>query len=72
MNPNEHLSDDGQTILLLCSTLALPETATDATPTPLTLREWNELARKIDASPLKQPCALQGLGAGELEKALAL
>jgi DNA processing protein len=62
------LTPDAQAILLLCSRLGLPSNA----PTPLTLREWNPLARRLDASDLKRPGALLGLSAGGLQRALNL
>jgi predicted Rossmann fold nucleotide-binding protein DprA/Smf involved in DNA uptake len=72
MNAHEYLSDDGQTMLLLCSSLALPPTAKETDLSPLKLGEWNQLERKIRASSLKNPAVLQGRGADELAKALAL
>lgn len=72
MNAPEHLSDDGQAMLLLCSSLALPPTAKETGLSPFTLSEWNELARKIAGSPLKTPASLQGRSANELGKSLAL
>jgi hypothetical protein len=47
MNAHEYLSDDGQTMLLLCTSLALPATAKETNLSPLKLSEWNELERKI-------------------------
>ena len=73
MNAHEYLSDDGQAMLLLCSSLALPPTAAaDTNLSPLKLGEWNQLERKIRESPLKNPAALQGRSADELTKTLAL
>ena len=72
MNAHEFLSDDGQAMLLLCSSLALPPTAKEMDLSPLKLGEWNELERKLLASSLKSPAALQGRSADELAKALAL
>ena len=69
---HEYLSDDGQTILLLCSSLALPATAAETGLSPLKLSEWNQLERKIRESALKTPAALQGRNADELAKALTL
>jgi len=67
MEIRDYLSNDGQTILALCSALALPKDSSDA-PAPFKLSEWNELERQIEKSALKNPCALQGLAADELEK----
>jgi predicted Rossmann fold nucleotide-binding protein DprA/Smf involved in DNA uptake len=71
MTPLEHLSDDGQAILLLCSSLALPATK-ETDLSPLKLSEWNQLERKLRESPLKSPAALAGRSADELVKMLAL
>src|ERR1051325_5737643 len=72
MNAHEYLSDDGQTMLSLCSSLALPPHAAETDLSPLKLSEWNQLARKIAESSLKTPAALQGRDADELAKALAI
>jgi predicted Rossmann fold nucleotide-binding protein DprA/Smf involved in DNA uptake len=72
MNAHEYLGDDGQTMLLLCSSLALPPTAREMDLSPLKLSEWNELERKICQSSLKNPAALPGRSADELAKTLAL
>lgn len=72
MNAHEYLSDHGQTMLLLCSSMALPAAAKETDLAPLKLGEWNELERKIGQSSLKSPTALQGRGANELAKALTL
>ena len=50
------LSQDSLAMLLLCSNLGLPRRA-DAEVDPLTLREWNELAKALKASPLGRPAA---------------
>src|SRR5256886_17684702 len=72
MNAREYLSDDGQAMLLLCSSLALPPSAAETDLSPLKLSEWNQLERKIRESSLKTPAALHGRSADELAKALAL
>ena len=72
MNAHDHLSDDGQTMVLLCSSLALPSTAKETELSPLKLGEWNQLERKIRESSLKHPAALHGCSADELAKTLAL
>ena len=72
MNAHEHLGDDGQAMLLLCSSFALPPTAADMDLSPLKLSEWNQLERKLRESSLKHPAALHGLSSAELGKALAL
>ena len=72
MNAREYLSDDGQAMLLLCSSLALPPSAAETDLSPLKLGEWNQLERKIRESSLKTPAALHGRSAAELARALAL
>jgi hypothetical protein len=72
MNVHDYLSDDGQAMLLLCSSLALPPHAEETGVTPFKLSEWNDLARKIAGSPLKTPAALPGHTADELAQLLAL
>jgi len=72
MNARDYLNDDGQVLLLICSALALPKEAADAGPAPFTLSEWNQLAKKIHGSELKQPAALPGRAADELARELAL
>ena len=72
MNAREHLSDDGQAMLLLCSSLALPPAAAETDLSPLKLSEWNQLERKIRESSWKHPAALHGRSADELAKTLAL
>lgn len=44
------LSPDSQVILLLCSHLGLPS---DSDTAPFTLRDWNPLARKLQANTLR-------------------
>jgi len=63
------LTPDAQALLLLCSQLGLPAQADLA---PLTLREWNPLARKVQASSLARPGALLGLAELDLQTALEL
>ena len=72
MDIRDYLSDDGQTVLALCSTLALREGGASDAPQPFKLSEWNELSRQIESSSLKQPAALQGRTASELAKELEL
>ena len=72
MNAHEYLGDDGQAMLLLCSSLALPPTAKETELSPLKLGEWNQLERKIRESSLKTPATLHGRSADELARTLAL
>jgi predicted Rossmann fold nucleotide-binding protein DprA/Smf involved in DNA uptake len=51
------LSLDSQVLLLLCSHVAVPN---NSDLSPLTLREWNPLARKIQASAYSRPGELLG------------
>jgi hypothetical protein len=75
--------DSGWTLTLLAAVLrqrgsgpvfpfALPATAREIGLSALKLGEWNELERKLRASPLKTPAALQGRGADELARTLTL
>ena len=63
------LSLDSQVLLLFCSHLGL---AKDSDLAPLTLREWNPLARKIQASKFIRPEGLLGQTADEIKKQLDL
>jgi len=63
------LSLDSQVLLLLCSYFGLPK---DSDLSPLTLREWNRLARKIQFSVLREPEELLGQTVEELQKQLDL
>lgn len=72
MNAHKYLGDDGQAMLLLCSSLARPPTAAETDLSPLKLGEWNQLERKIRESSLRNPAALHGRNADELAKTLAL
>ncbi len=62
------LSPDSQVILLLCTHLGLP---TDPEQAPLTLREWNPLARQLQSSSLR-PEALLELSSQEMQEQLGL
>ena len=72
MDPHEYLSDDGHTLLALCSAFALPDDVSATGPSPFTLSEWNQLARQLQSSSLKRPADLQGRTANELSKDLGL
>ena len=71
ISARELMSDDGAVVALLCSHLGLSG-SDEATVAPLTLREWNALARKIHDSEIKNPHGLIGLSAEELAKPLVL
>jgi DNA processing protein len=71
INARELMSDDGGVVAMLCSHLGLD--GSDELPAaPLTLREWNVLARKIHDSEIKYPRSLLGLSAEEMAKRLEL
>jgi len=63
------LTADSQTMLLLCSRLGLSD---ETGPKPLTLREWNSLARKLPGSSLGTPGGLLGLSVDALRTELPL
>ncbi len=63
------VTHDAQVLLLLCSHLGLSK---DSDLAPLTLREWNPLARKIHESVFKRPDALLELTAGDMKSQLDL
>lgn len=65
----ETLSPDACAMLMACSYVGLERTGA---VTPLTLKEWNILASKIQLSPLRTPGNLLGLNASDLQNTLAL
>lgn len=65
----EPLSPDACAMLMACSYVGLERTGK---VTPLTLKEWNALASKIQLSPLQTPGNLLGLNAGDLQNTLTL
>src|SRR5712664_1913452 len=69
IDAREFLSDDGTAVIMLCSQLGLSN-ADGPLVSPLTLREWNALARKIHDSEIKHPSALIGMSAQEVAKYL--
>lgn len=71
INARELMSDDGGVVAMLCSHLGLGGSG-ESPATPLTLREWNALARKIHDSEIKYPRSLLGLSAEELVRRLGL
>ncbi|PYI85828.1 MAG: DNA protecting protein DprA [Verrucomicrobia bacterium] len=72
MNAHEFLSDDGQALLALCSAFGLSDNAEAEGLSAFKLAEWNQLSKKIAASSLKRPAALQGRKRDELARELAL
>jgi len=70
INTRELLSEDGAVVAMLCSHLGLA--AGDNQVSPLTLKEWNALARKIHDSEIKTPAALIGLSSQDLIRGLEL
>ncbi len=66
------LTPDSQAMLLLCSRLGLPNGGEpDDTHTPLTLREWNPLARKLQSASL-HPGDLLEMNATALQTSLSI
>src|SRR6185295_5540604 len=66
-----NLSDDGAVLLMLCSHLGI-ENGDEPDAAPLTLREWNALARKISDSEIKHPRGLLGMSPPDLSKRLEM
>jgi predicted Rossmann fold nucleotide-binding protein DprA/Smf involved in DNA uptake len=71
ISAGERLSEDSAAIAMLCSQLGLSGND-EHDAAPLTLREWNALARKIHESDLRHPGTLLGLSVAELAKRLGL
>ena len=71
IDARELMGDDGAVVAMLCSHLGL-NGGDEPVVAPLTLREWNALARKIHDSEIKYPRSLPGLSAEELAKRLGL
>ncbi len=71
IDAREMMNDDGAVVVMLCSQLGLSP-GDEPSAAPLTLREWNALARKIHDCDLKQPRALLGLSAEDLARRLDL
>lgn len=66
-----NISADSQVILLVCSNLAIPK-GMESEYKPLTLTEWNSLARKIADSSLKRPEAFFQVDNSEWQRELDL
>lgn len=71
ISADDGLSADSLAIAMLCSQLGLSGND-ESDAVPLTLREWNALARKIHESDLRHPGTLLGLSVAELAKRLGL
>lgn len=71
IDARELMSDDGAVIAMLCSQLGMSDGG-EPPAAPLTLREWNALARKIHDSEIKYPRSLLGLSAEDLAKRVEL
>ena len=67
----QKLSEDSAAVAMLCSQIGLGGNDEDEAA-PLTLREWNALARKIQDSDVRQPGVLLGLSAQDVAKRLDL
>jgi predicted Rossmann fold nucleotide-binding protein DprA/Smf involved in DNA uptake len=63
------LSPDSRVLVLLCSHLGL---SPDDELAPLTLRDWNSLARKMKSSGIATPGGLLGLSVVDIQKQLGL
>jgi DNA processing protein len=72
MNVSDYLSDDGQALLALCSACGLPPDADARGLDPFKLSEWNELSKRIGASPLQRPSELHGKKADDLARQLKI
>ncbi len=66
-----NVSADSQVILLLCSNLAIPK-GMESEYKPLTLTEWNTLAKKIAVSSFKRPEAFLLSDADKWQRELGL
>lgn len=71
ISARELMSEDGAVVAMLCSHLGLGG-RDELTVAPLTLKEWNTLARKIHDSEIKQPHGLLGLSIEALTTVLGL
>jgi DNA processing protein len=71
IDARELMSDDGAVVAMLCSHLGLGD-GDEPVVAPLTLKEWNALARKIHDSEVEYPRALLGLSTEDLAKRLGL
>src|SRR5436190_9409582 len=71
MDIRDYLSDAGQAVLALCSSLATKGSGEDDLQ-PFRLSEWNELSSQIENSSLKNPAALPGRSAAQLAAELEL
>src|SRR5260370_18415240 len=69
IDARELLSDDGTAVVMLCSQIGLSN-GDERDVLPLTLREWNVLARKIQDSEIKRPGALIGMSAEDVARFL--
>src|SRR5262245_23855418 len=65
----EQLSADAAAVVMLCSRLGLGN-GSAAEVAPLTLKEWNNLERRIHESGLAGPSTLLGMSALELSRQL--
>src|SRR5262245_25749269 len=65
------LTDDSAVIVMLCSHLGLGD-SDDLGVSPLTLKEWTALSRRINESEVKNPAGLLGLNQDTLTRALGV
>jgi predicted Rossmann fold nucleotide-binding protein DprA/Smf involved in DNA uptake len=69
MDIRNYLSDEGQTVLALCSAFALED---NGVVSPFTLSQWNDLEQELNKSSLKSAGNLPGRNAEEVQKELGL
>ncbi|HEY8203808.1 MAG TPA: DNA-processing protein DprA [Pyrinomonadaceae bacterium] len=66
----EQLTDDAAAVVMLCSRLGISDGESGLSP--LTLKEWNDLARRIHESGMSRPGALLGMSRADLSKHLTV
>jgi len=71
IDAHERLGDDGTVLVMLCSHVGISD-GDQPGPSPLTLKEWNVLARRIHDSEISQPSALLGMSTADLSKRLGI
>jgi predicted Rossmann fold nucleotide-binding protein DprA/Smf involved in DNA uptake len=71
IDTHEQFTDDNAAVVMLCSRLGLSDGG-ESSVSPLTLREWNALARKIHESELSRPRALLGMSVAALSSELGI
>jgi len=67
IDARERLGDDGTVLVMLCSHVGISD-GDQPGPSPLTLREWNVLSRRLHDSGTNHPSALLGISSADLSK----